>query len=68
MKIWRAAQAFENIAEAHATFLQQIHEDVCSMKLVIPQIRRKINTRDGYVQNMDKRVTTVRDEAANYFK
>ena len=53
--------ALENIAVTHATFLQQVHDDVGSMKQVLPQITEKISTLDGYAQNVDKRVTSVRD-------
>ena len=60
--------ALENLAVTRATFLQQVHDDVGSLKQVLPQIIENISTLDGYAQNVDKRVTTVREEAANHFK
>ena len=40
----------ENLAVTHATFLQQIHDDVLGMKKSISQITAKINSLDEYAQ------------------
>ena len=54
--------ALENLAVTHATFLQLIHDDVAGVKQVMPRISEKIISLDGYAQNVDKRVTTVREQ------
>ena len=51
----------ENLAVTHATFLQQIHDDVHGMKKYNSQITAKIVSLDEYAQNIDKRMTTIRD-------
>ena len=51
----------ENLAVTHATFLQQIHDDVHGMKKSISQMTAKIVSLDEYAQNIDKRMTEIRD-------
>ena len=51
----------ENLAVTHATFLQQIHDDVHGMKRSISQMTAKVVSLDEYAQNIDKRMTEIRD-------
>ena len=60
--------ALENLAVTHATFLQQIHDDVSNMKNSVSQLVAKVTSLDEYAQNVDSRVTKVRDEAGAHFK
>ena len=60
--------ALENMAVTHATFLQQVHDDVANMKKSGSQITAKIVSLDKYSQNIDKRVTAIRDEAEHFYR
>ena len=60
--------ALENLAVTHATFLQQIHDDVIGIRQALPQITDKIGSLDAYAQSVDKRLTGVRDEAEAQFR
>ena len=60
--------ALENMAVTHATFLQQIYDDVANMKKSGSQLTAKIVSLDEYSQNIDKRVTAIRDEAEAFYK
>ena len=59
--------SLEKLAVTHDTLLQQVHHDVKEIKNMITMLTTDMQFLDAYAQNVDHRMTRVRDEMSNHF-